>query len=624
MLSDSIWILPALPALGALLNGLTGKRRSEKGVALIAVGVMGLALMAALILLAEMIALPAEARCFTITLYRWLSNGALQIHIGFVLDSLAMVMVFVILFVGFLIHLYAADYMKGDPGYRRFFFCLNLFVFFMLVLVLADNLALTFVGWEGVGLCSYLLIGFWYEKTPAADAGRKAFVVNRIGDFGFILGALLAAVTFGTLNYSYIARIITTGPAPAQGVMAAVALLLFVGAMGKSAQFPLHVWLPDAMEGPTPVSALIHAATMVNAGVYLMCRMAPLLNAVSMVLPVIATVGLITALYASFCALGQSDIKRVLAYSTVSQIGYMFVAIGCGLYSAGMFHLLTHGIFKGLLFLAAGVVIHALHGEQRLEKMGGLLRDLPVVSVAFIAGLLALSGIFPLSGFFSKDAILWAGFEHYGKVFWMVAFLGALITAVYSGKLFSAFFGKKRFDGHLHRPSLVVVVPLIILAVCALLAAIPGLPLFTTNTYFARFLGMTAMDATAGAAGHSLEVIITIVQSLVIIGVLAFAIRLFTRPQRPGDAAILASGFGIDRSYNLLFVRSLKAIAHVLTAVIDLRIIDGAVNGIASLSMTLGRLSAGLQTGELRHYAVSLITGAFALIAITVLLVGGF
>lgn len=623
MLSECIWILPLLPALGTLLNGLGGKRRSERGVAAIAIGAVGLALAAAITLLVEMLSLPAEARRITATLYPWLSDGPLKIHIGLVLDALAMVMVFVVLFIGFLIHLYAAGYMKGDPGYRRFFFCLNLFVFFMLVLVLADNLALTFVGWEGVGLCSYLLIGFWYEKTAAADAGRKAFIVNRIGDFGFLLGILLAAVTFGTLNYTEIAKIAAGNPDLSRFTLAAFVLLLFLGAMGKSAQFPLHVWLPDAMEGPTPVSALIHAATMVNAGVYLMCRISPVLNSVPETLPIIAAVGLATALYASFSALGQGDIKRILAYSTVSQIGYMFVAVGCGLYSAGMFHLLTHGIFKGLLFLAAGAVIHSLGGEQRLEKMGGLLGGLPAVSVTFMAGLLALSGIFPLSGFFSKDPILWAGFDHFGTAFWAVAFTGAVITALYSGKLFSIFFGKSRWEGHPHRPGPVMVVPLVVLAACALLAGVPGLPLFTPDTGFARFLGLTAAQAGEVSTGHALETTFTVAQSLVLIGVFVLAVRRYVRPERPVERALLASGFGMDRLYDHLLVLPFKAAASFFASRVDRHVIDGAVNGVASLSMALGRLSSNLQTGLLRHYAISLMAGACALIAITIFLTGG-
>mgnify|MGYP001366189600 CR=1 FL=1 len=618
---ESIWILPALPALGALANGLLGAAWRDRTVAAVAVGAVGLALAAALALMAEMLT-GADDRIFSVTLWRWLTDGTLRIEAGLVLDRLAMVMVMVVLFVGFLIHLYSVDYMRGDAGYRRFFVCLNLFVFFMLVLVLGDNLVVTFVGWEGVGLCSYLLIGFWYEKTPASDAGRKAFIVNRIGDFGFLLGILLAAVTFGTVHYGELARLLAAGPTVPGDVVAAVALLLFMGAMGKSAQFPLHVWLPDAMEGPMPVSALIHAATMVNAGVYLMCRMAPLLERAPAVLPVIAAVGLVTALYASLSALGQRDIKRVLAYSTVSQIGYMFVALGCGLWAAGMFHLLTHGIFKGLLFLAAGAVIHALDGEQDLSRMGGLVKDLPAVSVTFIAGLLALAGIFPLSGFVSKDAILWGGFEHYGVFFWLAAFGGALATALYSAKLLSAFLGPRRADGRPHRPGPVIVAPLTVLAVFALLAGIPGLPLFTRDTFFARFLGMPAA-APATAASHSLEVALTVLQSMAVLAVLAGAIRIFARARRPADPAVLASGFGIDRLNDWLFVRPLKAVARFFAAVVDARVIDGAVNGLGGLSMALGRLTAGLQTGQLRHYAVSLIAGAFALIALTVFFAGG-
>ena len=618
---ESIWILPALPALGALANGLLGAAWRDRTVAAVAVGAVGLALAAALALMAEMLT-GADDRIFSVTLWRWLTDGTLRIEAGLVLDRLAMVMVMVVLFVGFLIHLYSVDYMRGDAGYRRFFVCLNLFVFFMLVLVLGDNLVVTFVGWEGVGLCSYLLIGFWYEKTPASDAGRKAFIVNRIGDFGFLLGILLAAVTFGTVHYGELARLLAAGPTVPGDVVAAVALLLFMGAMGKSAQFPLHVWLPDAMEGPMPVSALIHAATMVNAGVYLMCRMAPLLERAPAVLPVIAAVGLLTALYAALSALGQRDIKRVLAYSTVSQIGYMFVALGCGLWAAGMFHLLTHGIFKGLLFLAAGAVIHALDGEQDLSRMGGLVKDLPAVSVTFIAGLLALAGIFPLSGFVSKDAILWGGFEHYGVFFWLAAFGGALATALYSAKLLSAFLGPRRADGRPHRPGPVIVAPLTVLAVFALLAGIPGLPLFTRDTFFARFLGMPAA-APATAASHSLEVALTVLQSMAVLAVLAGAIRIFARARRPADPAVLASGFGIDRLNDWLFVRPLKAVARFFAAVVDARVIDGAVNGLGSLAMALGRLAAGLQTGELRHYAVSLIAGAFALIALTVFFAGG-
>jgi len=622
MPTQSIWILPALPALAVLVNGLFGASWRPGRIASIAVGSVGLALVAALGFLAELFSRPAGDRRIAVNLYRWLSDGPLTIDIGLLLDPLSMVLVLVILFVGFLIHLYSVDYMGGDPGYRRYFVCLNLFVFFMLLLVLADSLVLTFVGWEGVGLCSYLLIGFWYERTPACDAGRKAFVVNRIGDFGFLLGILLAAGAFGTVNYEEIARLLETDPALSTGIVAAVALLLFLGAVGKSAQFPLHVWLPDAMEGPTPVSALIHAATMVNAGVYLLCRISPLLEKAPAVLPVIASVGLATVLYASLSALGQRDIKRVLAYSTVSQIGYMIVAVGCGLYSAGLFHLVTHGIFKGLLFLAAGAVIHALDGEQDLGRMGGLLKELPVVSVTFLAGILALAGVFPLSGFFSKDAILWGSFEHYGKAFWLAAAAGALVTAFYSGKLFSAFVGRKAFQGPLHRPGPVLTVPLMVLASSALLAGLPGLPLFTEDTFFARFLGRPA--GVPGAGNHTLETILMAGQLLLVLVLLIAAIRRFTVSRNYSPSATLAGGFGIDRFYERLIVRPLRALAGFSFSVVDRRFIDGAVNGIGTLSMVLGKYFSGLQTGILRRYAASLAAGAFALLALSVYLSGGY
>lgn len=619
MFSEYVWILPALPAMGALVNGLAGAGWSERRIGAVAAGSVGLALAFALLMLADMFSASADTG-LSVTLYRWMSNDSVRIIVGLVLDRLAMLMVMVILFLGFLIHVYSTGYMKGEKGYRRYFVCLNMFVFFMLVLVLADNLVFTFLGWEGVGLCSYLLIGFWHEKTSACNAGRKAFVVNRVGDFGFLLGIMLAVVTFGTVNYSEIIKAVAGSPVSGEA-LAAICLLLFMGAMGKSAQFPLHVWLPDAMEGPTPVSALIHAATMVNAGVYLMCRISPLLEAAPAVLPVIAVVGLVTAVYASLSALGQGDIKRVLAYSTVSQIGYMFVALGCGLYTAGMFHLLTHGIFKGLLFLGSGAIIHALHGEQQISRMSGLVREIPASSIAFMAGLLALTGIFPFSGFVSKDAILWGGFERYGTLFWAIAFGGAVVTAIYTGKLFSALLGEKRFDSPLHRPGAVMVVPLLILAAFALLAGIPGLPLFSRDTFFARFLDPSMIAGNKPV--HSLELIMALAQSLVLIAALAVAIRLFTGKRQSSEPAVLACGFGVDSLFNIIFVRPVKAASRFSAAVAD-RVIDGAVNGLASISMGLGRISSEAQTGQMRHYAISLIAGSFVLVAVIICFAGGF
>jgi len=631
-MSEYLWLLLAFPAAGVLLNGLAGRLFRETAAATVAVSAVGLSLAVAVLFFLNMVTAPPGPGAGTLgtTLYSWLSDGNLQIRIGLFLDPLSMVMVLVILGIGFLIHIYSVGYMRGDAGYRRFFVYLNLFVFFMLTLVLADNLVLTFFGWEGVGLCSYLLIGFWYQKKTACDAGRKAFIVNRIGDFGFVLGILLAAVVFQTVDYRELASLAGSFQGVSRGVIAVIALLLFMGAMGKSAQFPLHVWLPDAMEGPTPVSALIHAATMVNAGVYLMCRISPLLEQSPEVLVFIGAVGLITSVYAAFSALGQTDIKRVLAYSTVSQIGYMFVAVGSGLYAAGLFHLVTHGIFKGLLFLGAGAVIHAMNGEQELDRMGGLLREIPATAVTFIIGLLALAGIFPLAGFFSKDAILWGGFERFGVRFWLIAFAGALLTALYCGKLFSIFFGEKRHEGHLHRPSRVMVVPLAVLAAGAVAAGLLGLPMFTKETLLSRFLGFPVMSAAAEGS-HSLEIVVTAVQSVIILAVLAASAFLFIRSRErmaalgkafPKTAALLAGGFGLDRINDVLFVRSVQVVARFSARIVDSLMIDGLVNGTGRLAMYAGRLLAGLQTGECRHYAVSIIAGTFIAIG-TVLYIAG-
>jgi NADH-quinone oxidoreductase subunit L len=624
MIPEYLWLLLAFPALGVLVNGLVGRRFRETTVAAIAVSCAGLSLVVALGFFCQMAAANPIAGTITATLYTWLSIGELQIRVGLLLDPLAMVMVLVVLGIGLLIHIYSASYMKGDDGYRRFFVYLNLFIFFMLLLVLADNLVLTFVGWEGVGLCSYLLIGFWHQKKSACDAGRKAFIVNRIGDMGFILGIFLIAVVFETVDYRELETIISGAHGVSPVMITVMALLLFMGAMGKSAQFPLHVWLPDAMEGPTPVSALIHAATMVNAGVYLMCRVSPLLAQSPEALLVIAAVGLATAVYAALSALGQTDIKRVLAYSTVSQIGFMFVAVGSGLYAAGMFHLVTHGIFKGLLFLGAGAVIHAMDGEQEISRMGGLFREIPTTAVTFIVGLLALAGVFPLAGFFSKDAILWGSFERFGINVWLFAFAGALITALYCGKLFGVFFGRKRHDGHLHRPSRWTTGPLVMLAAGAMAAGLLGFPMFTKDTVFSQFLGfsLTEMAADAGAL-HDMEIILTTIQSAVIMAVMAGAIYLFVKKREsmarlgrafPKTAALLAGGFGLDRINEVLFAAPVKRMAHFSARIIDSRIIDGLVNGTGHLSLFIGRLLAGLQTGQLRRYALSVMAGTFLLI----------
>lgn len=410
---NSVWLIPALPLLGALLNGLVGSRIGKRAVGLIGCLTIALSFLFAVGVFASLISLPPANRSIVIDLFSWISSGSLQIDFSFLIDPLSVLMTLVVTGVGFLIHIYSAGYMNSDRAYWRYFSFLNLFVFFMLVLVMSADYLVMFLGWEGVGLCSYLLIGFWYEKKSAADAGKKAFIVNRVGDFGFILGiflliwslaeqgplALKFDVVFNNVQNLEPARLTT------------ITMLLFIGAVGKSAQFPLHVWLPDAMEGPTPVSALIHAATMVTAGVYMVARNSVLFSLAPITGEVVAAVGIFTAFFAATIGLVQNDIKRVLAYSTVSQLGFMFVAVGVGAYSAGIFHLMTHAFFKALLFLGSGSVIHAMAGGQDMRKMGGLFHHMKITAVTFILGAVAIAGVPPFSGFWSKDEILWETFK---------------------------------------------------------------------------------------------------------------------------------------------------------------------------------------------------------------------
>jgi NADH-quinone oxidoreductase subunit L len=453
-----IWLIPLLPGLGALVNGVVGVRSfSRQAAGFLACATMTLALGLSLLAFWQLLGLPADARSYDIVIAQWIPAiplatqsgiGHFQVPWGFRLDPLSGMMLLVVTGIGTLIHVYSTAYMADEPrgGVARFFCYLNLFCFFMLMLVLGNNFLVMFVGWEGVGLCSYLLIGYWYEKKSAADAGKKAFITNRIGDWGFILGVFLIYYTFGTLDFRAVQDAAAMVPVESMqfGVVSTICLLLFVGATGKSAQIPLYVWLPDAMEGPTPVSALIHAATMVTAGVYMVGRNAVLFEHAPMVMQVVAIVGVLTALMAASIGLVQYDIKRVLAYSTVSQLGYMFMAMGVGAFSAGAFHLMTHAFFKALLFLGSGSVIHAMAGEQDMRRMGGLKKYLPVTFITMMIGMLAISGIPPLAGFFSKDEILFQAFRH-NKLIWSLAVVTAIMTAFYMARLMAmTFFGAYR------------------------------------------------------------------------------------------------------------------------------------------------------------------------------------
>jgi NADH-quinone oxidoreductase subunit L len=448
-----IWLIPLLPGIGAAINGLVGIRAFSRQLAgLVACALMTLALGLSLVAFWQLLGLPGDARFYDVTVAEWIPRipletssgvGLFQVGWGFRLDPLSGLMILVVTGIGTLIHVYSTAYMHDEPrgGYARFFCYLNLFCFFMLMLVLGNNFLVMFVGWEGVGLCSYLLIGYWYEKKSAGDAGKKAFITNRVGDWGFILGVFLIYYTFGTLDFRAVQDAAATMPVEAMqwGVLSTICLLLFIGATGKSAQIPLYVWLPDAMEGPTPVSALIHAATMVTAGVYMLGRNAVLFSHAPMVLQIVAIVGVLTALMAATIGLVQYDIKRVLAYSTVSQLGYMFTAIGVGAFSAGVFHLMTHAFFKALLFLGSGSVIHAMAGEQDMRRMGGLKKYLPVTYATMMIGTLAIAGIVPLSGFFSKDEILFRAFLA-NKVIWVIAVATAMMTAFYMFRLMAMTF----------------------------------------------------------------------------------------------------------------------------------------------------------------------------------------
>src|SRR5437870_6005639 len=484
-----LWLVPVLPLFGAALNGLARKRVSKSIVTTIAVGTVGLSFLLALREFVAMLRLPENQLPILRDYFTWIQAGRFQAQFGFMMDHLSGLMILIVTGVGFLIHVYSAGYMSHEEGFYRYFAYLNLFVFFMLTLVLANNYLLMFVGWEGVGLCSYLLIGFWFTRKSAADAGKKAFIVNRVGDFAFVLAILLIYWTFDRIDFAGVFGRLGTGssfsiePLGTVGVLTTIGLLLFVGAAGKSAQFPLYVWLPDAMEGPTPVSALIHAATMVTAGVYMVARSSAIYNHAPGALLVVAAVGAFTAIFAASIGLVQTDIKRVLAYSTVSQLGYMFLACGAGAYAAGMFHLMTHAFFKALLWFVAGSVIHGMGGIQDIREMGGLRRVMPWTHRTFLVGTVAIAGIPPLAGFFSKDAVLWGAWNYanYGKLLWLVGVIAASFTSFYMFRLLIlTFYGTPRYTEHdvhhVHESPKSMLIPLVILAVFSILAGFVGVP----------------------------------------------------------------------------------------------------------------------------------------------------
>ncbi|OGQ59124.1 MAG: hypothetical protein A3J24_09195 [Deltaproteobacteria bacterium RIFCSPLOWO2_02_FULL_53_8] len=677
---EYVWLVPLLPLIGAIINGVFGSRLSKTTVGVIASVMMGVSFVIACSIFVKIISLPADERSFVVSVYNWMTSGSFSVDINFLVDPLSTLMILVVTGVGFLIHIYSTGYMHHDKAFWRFFAYLNLFVFFMLMLVLGGNYLVMFLGWEGVGLCSYLLIGFWYEKKSAGDAGKKAFVVNRVGDFGFILGLFLLFWTLSdmgisSLNYNEVfSHVGSIDPA----TITIITLLLFVGACGKSAQFPLYVWLPDAMEGPTPVSALIHAATMVTAGVYMVARNNALFSLSPFTGEVVATVGIFTALFAASIGLVQNDIKKVLAYSTVSQLGYMFAAVGVGAYTAGVFHLMTHAFFKGLLFLGSGSVIHAMSGEQDMRKMGGLHKHLKFTSTTFIIGAIAIAGIPPLAGFWSKDEILWEAFSKGHIIIWIVGLITAGMTAFYMFRqVFMTFTGACRADEHtkhhIHESPKSMTVPLIVLAALAITGGVFGMPYISEGgTLLHHFLspvfthaGEAAGHAVAAASHASdadahlmLERILMAVS--VCVGVLGIflASLMYYEPMKKyapafWNADVMGKKFAglynllynkwyVDEIYDAVIVNPIKRVCDrclsfdlgVIDGIVngagwltrfsawlshkfDIYIIDGVVNSFATFVAFDARALKRLQTGQLQNYAMVFVLGL-------VIIIGGY
>ena len=639
-LVDLVWLIPAFPLAGVLILMISGRRLGEPRAGWLATAMMGGSFIATVLVFIGLLGQDGDEREIVVTLFEWVPAGKLAVDIGFLADPLSITMALFVTGVGALIHLYSIGYMHGDEGFSKFFIYLNLFAFSMLMLVLGDNLLLTFLGWEGVGACSYLLISFWFTDEANASAGKKAFVTNRVGDWGFLVAMLLAFLTFGSLQYGEIFFDLEQSGVAASTASAIVVLLL-VGAAGKSAQFPLHIWLPDAMAGPTPVSALIHAATMVTAGVYLLTRMNPIIAASHDWVPdLIMWVGLGTALMAATIAVAQNDIKKVLAYSTVSQLGFMFVAVGSGAYVAAIFHMVTHAFFKALLFLGAGSVIHGMDGDQDIRRYGGLARLLPITSMTFVAGWLAIAGVPPFSGFWSKDEILAYAYGE-NKVLWLLLLITAILTAFYMTRLvLMTFFGSPRWvsgddhaEGdeeadsetdehalphrHPHESPWTMTVPLVLLAGLAMVAGVLNLP-FTSDVHF---LGNWLKPSLLGNEGHlsfggGTQWVLAIVAIIGSVGGVSAGAAVYIR-RRIDPARIehpfLARAWRVDEAVTN-FMGGPGRRAFERTTQFDEQVVDGAVNATGTLVRRTGTKLRASQTGLVRSYALGIAIGAVALL----------
>jgi NADH-quinone oxidoreductase subunit L len=620
---DYVWLIPFLPLMGFLINGLVGKSLPKGVVGTIGSTAVGLSFLITVLIFLEFLKLPADARSVEKVIYTWIASGSFKVSVAFLIDPLSLIMLLVVSGVSTLIHVYSIGYMYDDEGFYRYFAYLNLFVFAMLTLVSANNFLLMFVGWEGVGLCSYLLIGFWYEKQSASDAGKKAFVVNRIGDFGFLLGIFLIFWTFGSLNFSEVFPLAAKYPM-GSGVITAITLFLFLGATGKSAQIPLYTWLPDAMEGPTPVSALIHAATMVTAGVFMVARCSTLYVLAPISLTTVAGVGALTAIFAATIGITQFDIKRVLAYSTVSQLGYMFLACGVGAFTSGIFHLMTHAFFKALLFLGSGSVIHGMHGEQDMRHMGGLKKYMPITYWTFILATLAIAGIFPFAGFFSKDEILFHSLVSGHHLFWGIATVAAFITAFYMFRaVFMTFHGKELFDHHHvhpHESPPLMTVPLMALAGLSVVGGLVGFPIIEGANKFKDFLAPSITPLVHEVHAPAWFEITMMIFSMAVAGAGIFmAYKMYMkRPELPDKVIekipvvydLVYNKYYVDEIYDATVVEPIKNGSDFLWHGVDEQVVDGAVNGSATIVSWLSAHLRKLETGFVQQYALAILIGA--------------
>lgn len=626
-----VWLVPLFPLVGFAFIGLCRNVLSKSTAGFIGCATIFVSFAISCGIFSEVSSSAPGSETVVVTLFDWISAGNVNIPFSFQVDPLSASMLLIITGIGFLIHIYSVGYMHHDAGFAKFFSYLNLFVFFMLLLVLGSNYVVMFIGWEGVGLCSYLLIGFWFTNPDYASAAKKAFIMNRIGDLGFLIAVFLIFTTFQSVEFQTIFPQAAT-MASGDGVITLITILLFVGATGKSAQIPLFTWLPDAMAGPTPVSALIHAATMVTAGIYMIARSNILFTLAPVTSDIVAITGLVTAILAACIALTQTDIKKVLAYSTVSQLGYMFLGLGVGAYTGAFFHVITHAFFKALLFLGAGSVIHAMSNEQDMRNMGSLKSKLPVTFLTMMAGTIAIAGLPPFSGFFSKDEILAHAYQH-SPLLWIIGVIGALFTAFYMFRLifltfYGSFRGTQEQQHHLHESPRSMTIPLIVLAILSVIGGFINIPsVFGGNHWLEKFLSPVFELSTAKTSGltleHSTEYALMAVSVIGSVIAAAYAYVRYAKKRhvpaadtapRPALSRLSFNKFYVDELYQALISRPLDALSKFFYTVADKKGIDGLVNGIGSGAKEAGKTLRLLQSGNVGFYIFMMIAGIVALL----------